>query len=104
MSPRKPSNLAASVRQRLTNIAHERGDDFQLVLTRYMIRASALYLQSFLFYLHHQRQPCQRTILERPGNGVPIPVFGLKNELVPNIRICNVAGRRRTRTQEGEPR
>lgn len=36
MSPRKPSNLAASVRQRLANVARERGEDFQLLLTRYM--------------------------------------------------------------------
>ena len=37
MSERHPSNLAASVRQRLLNLARERGDEFQLVLMRYGI-------------------------------------------------------------------
>ncbi len=34
---RKPRNLAASVRQRLTDLARRCGEDFQLVLTRYVI-------------------------------------------------------------------
>src|SRR5208337_1884472 len=37
MSPRGTPNLAASVRQRLFNLAKQRGDDFQIVLTRYAI-------------------------------------------------------------------
>jgi len=32
-----PANLAASVRQRLLNGARERGEEFQLTLTRYAI-------------------------------------------------------------------
>jgi predicted nucleotidyltransferase component of viral defense system len=35
--PKGPSNVAASVRQRLLNRAHERGEDFQLVLIRYTV-------------------------------------------------------------------
>jgi hypothetical protein len=35
MSRAKPTDLAASVRQRLLNIARERSDELQLVLTRY---------------------------------------------------------------------
>ena len=35
MSTRNPRNIAASVRARLLHIARTRGDDFQLVLTRY---------------------------------------------------------------------
>lgn len=35
MTNRQPRDLAASVRQRLMNLARKRGDDFQLVLTRY---------------------------------------------------------------------
>lgn len=35
MSSRTPRNLAASVRQRLMNLSRERGEDFQLILTRY---------------------------------------------------------------------
>ena len=35
MSKEKPRNLAASVRQRLMNMARTRNEDFQLVLTRY---------------------------------------------------------------------
>ena len=35
MTDRQPRNIVASVRQRLTNLSRERGDDFQLVLTRY---------------------------------------------------------------------
>ncbi len=35
MTRGKPANLAASVRQRLMNIAKERGEEFQYVLTRY---------------------------------------------------------------------
>jgi hypothetical protein len=37
MTRKGPSNLAASVRQRLMNAARQRGEDFQLVLTRYLI-------------------------------------------------------------------
>ncbi len=37
MSKKKPTNLAASVRQRLTELARKQGEDFQLVLTRYVI-------------------------------------------------------------------
>jgi len=35
VSREKPRNLAASVRQRLFNLAQERREDFGLVLTRY---------------------------------------------------------------------
>ncbi len=35
MSTKNPKNVAASVRGRLLHLAKERGDDFQLVLTRY---------------------------------------------------------------------
>lgn len=35
MTRGKPGNLAASVRQRLMNVAKERGEEFQYVLTRY---------------------------------------------------------------------
>lgn len=35
MNSRQPRNMAASVRQRLMNLSRERGDEFQLVLTRY---------------------------------------------------------------------
>ena len=37
MSKDRPRNLAASVRRRLTNLSRERGEDFQLVLTNYVI-------------------------------------------------------------------
>jgi predicted nucleotidyltransferase component of viral defense system len=37
MTRKNPSNLAASVRQRLMNAARQQGEDFQLVLTRYLI-------------------------------------------------------------------
>ena len=37
MSKERPINLAASVRQRLTNLAHGQREDFQLVLTRYAL-------------------------------------------------------------------
>jgi Nucleotidyl transferase AbiEii toxin, Type IV TA system len=33
----KPRNLAASVRQRLMDLARKHGDDFHLVLTRYVV-------------------------------------------------------------------
>lgn len=32
-----PKNLAASVQARLLNVARQRGEDFQLVLTRYAL-------------------------------------------------------------------
>ncbi len=35
MSPERPRNLAASVRQRLLNLARERSEDFNYLLTRY---------------------------------------------------------------------
>jgi len=37
MSPRDIRNLGASVRQRLFNLAKQRGDDFEILLTRYAI-------------------------------------------------------------------
>lgn len=37
MTDRQPRNVVASIRQRLMNLARERGEDFQLVLTRYGI-------------------------------------------------------------------
>ncbi len=37
MSKEKPRNLAASVRQRLMNLARAQNEDFQLVLTRYAL-------------------------------------------------------------------
>lgn len=37
MSKDKPRNMAASVRQRLMDLARKQGDDFQLLLTRYAI-------------------------------------------------------------------
>ena len=37
MSKEKPRNLAASVRHRLMELARKQGEDFQLVLTRYVI-------------------------------------------------------------------
>ena len=37
MSKEKPSNLAASVRQRLMNLARAQNEHFQLVLTRYAL-------------------------------------------------------------------
>lgn len=35
MSPRSSRNIAASIRQRLLNLAHEQGEEFQFILTRY---------------------------------------------------------------------
>ncbi|MEZ6091761.1 MAG: nucleotidyl transferase AbiEii/AbiGii toxin family protein [Pirellulaceae bacterium] len=35
MNSRQPRNMAASVRQRLMNLSRQRGEEFQLVLTRY---------------------------------------------------------------------
>lgn len=37
MTKGNPKNVAASVRQRLQNLARERKEDFQLVLSRYAI-------------------------------------------------------------------
>jgi hypothetical protein len=37
VSKEKTRNLAASVRQRLLNVAREQNEDFQLVLTRYAL-------------------------------------------------------------------
>ena len=37
MNKEEPRNLAASVRQRLMNLARARNEDFQLVLTRYAL-------------------------------------------------------------------
>jgi hypothetical protein len=37
VSKDKPRNVAASVRHRLLEIARKQGEDFQLVLTRYVI-------------------------------------------------------------------
>ena len=37
MTRKNPSDIAASVRQRLLNMAKEQGEDFQLVLTRFVL-------------------------------------------------------------------
>ncbi len=37
MSKSKPLNLAASVRQRLLTLSRKRGEEYNLVLTRYAI-------------------------------------------------------------------
>jgi hypothetical protein len=37
LSPKKPKNAAASVRQRLLNLSRTTGEDFHLLLTRYAI-------------------------------------------------------------------
>jgi predicted nucleotidyltransferase component of viral defense system len=37
MSPAKPKNLAASVRQRLVNLSQQRGEEFQFILSEYAI-------------------------------------------------------------------
>ncbi|MFY9554363.1 MAG: hypothetical protein WAV47_06535 [Blastocatellia bacterium] len=37
MSPTKPKNVAASVRQKRTNISKQRGEEFQFVLSEYAI-------------------------------------------------------------------
>jgi hypothetical protein len=37
MIPTKPKNVAASVRQKLTNISKQRGEEFQFVLSEYAI-------------------------------------------------------------------
>jgi predicted nucleotidyltransferase component of viral defense system len=37
MSPAKPRNLAASVRQRLANLSQQRGEEFQFILSEYAI-------------------------------------------------------------------
>ena len=42
MSKERPSNLAASVRQKLLNLAQERGEEFQFVLTRYAIELRSM--------------------------------------------------------------
>jgi len=46
VSKDKPRNLAASVRHRLADLARKQGEDFQLVLTRYVI-------ERFLYRLSH---------------------------------------------------
>ena len=35
MNKRQPTNLPASIRQRLLNLSRDRGEDFNLTLTRY---------------------------------------------------------------------
>jgi len=37
MSAKKPTDITASVRQRLLNVAREQEEDFQLVLTRFVL-------------------------------------------------------------------
>jgi hypothetical protein len=37
MSPTKPTNVAASVRQKLTNLSKQRGEEFQFILSEYAI-------------------------------------------------------------------
>jgi predicted nucleotidyltransferase component of viral defense system len=56
MSQNPPRNIAASVRQRLRNLAQERQEDFQSILTRYA-------LERFLYRLH-QSEHQDRFILK----------------------------------------
>lgn len=56
MRKRQPGNLAASVRQRLLNRAREKGEDFNLVLTRYTLER--------LLYRLAQSQYADRFVLK----------------------------------------
>jgi hypothetical protein len=57
MSQNPPRNIAASVRQRLRNLAQERQEDLQNILTRYS-------LERFLYRLH-QSEHRDRFILKK---------------------------------------
>jgi hypothetical protein len=79
------TNLAASVRQRLLNLAQARGEDFQRLLTRYAIErflyrlsqsphASCFILKGALLFLLWMEEPPRRTKdLDLLGTGDPSP-------------------------------
>ena len=81
MSREKPRNLAASVRQRLFNLAQERREDFGLVLTRYGLErflyrlAQSQYRDQFILkgallfelWTHHPYRPTRDLDLEGQG-------------------------------------
>jgi len=82
----KPKNLAASVRQRLFNLAYERREDFGLVLTRYGLErflyrlAQSQYRDQFVLkgallfalWTHRPYRPTRDLDLEGQGeNSIP---------------------------------
>lgn len=83
MSPERPRNLAASVRQRLLNRARERREDFNYLLTRYanerlLFRlAESAYRDQFvlkgatLFELWHDAVPRATRDVDLLGSGEP---------------------------------
>ena len=56
MKPTTPRNLAASIRQKLLNIATRQGEDFGLVLTRYGLER--------LLYRLSQSRHCDQFVLK----------------------------------------
>ena len=84
MKPRKPRDTAASVKQRLLNLARERGEEFNFLLTRYTVErllyrlAQSNYADKFvlkgamLFHLRSVRLPHRPTRdLDLLGYGSP---------------------------------
>ena len=73
VSREKPRNLAASVRQRLFNLAQERREDFGLVLTRYGLErflyrlAQSQYRDQFILWTHRPYRPTRDLDLEGQG-------------------------------------
>lgn len=95
MNRRKPTNIAASVRQRLMNLAKERGEDFQYVLTRFGLErllyrisqsehADAFVLKGAALFQLWTDQPHRPTRdLDLLGHGEPTPqrFHGLMREV-----------------------
>lgn len=85
MTDRQPRNLVASVRQRLMNLSRERGEDFQLILTRYGLErllyrltqsshAGQFVLKGAALFQLWTGQPHRPTRdLDLLGQGTPLP-------------------------------
>jgi predicted nucleotidyltransferase component of viral defense system len=92
----KPRNLAASVRQRLFNLAHERREDFGLVLTRYGLErflyrlAQSQYRDQFILkgallfelWTHRPYRPTRDLDLEGQGENSIVRIKRLFTEIM----------------------
>ncbi len=96
MKREKPRNLAASVRQRLFNLAHERREDFGLVLTRYGLErflyrlAQSQYRDQFILkgallfelWTHRPYRPTRDLDLEGQGENSIVRIKRLFTEIM----------------------
>ena len=100
MKSKPPSDRAASVRQRLLNLAKERGEDFNFILLRYGLErllfrlgqsryASTFVLKGAMLFPLWSGSPHRATKdMDLLGSGVGSPHFAVAERGVPRPRMA----------------